>query len=420
MLIAAIAGQELRLEKQHRQMTMRILHVITNTEVGGAETMLYKVVRASQPLGVESAVVSLMDCGTLGNRILELGVPVSALRINRRLTTLPRVAGLARKIRAFRPHVVQTWMYHADLIGGIAGWFARRPVVWNIRHGPLDESDGQITKIVANLCAGLSRFLPRRVLINSRLAADAHSNLGYETRKLIVVPNGFETENLRPNPELRATFRRQFAFRDETLVFGHCGRYHPVKDHVTFLEAASRVVREIGEVRFVLSGTGVDKTNSELQSHIQRLGIGNYCRLLGSLRDVRPMLNGIDHMVLTSTTEGFPNVIGEAMACGRSCIVTDVGDCASVVGDSGWVVPARNPDHLAKALVTASRLAPQERLRRSVQARVRVVDKYSIHQITQEYVRVWRDVQNKWHHVQRTSQPDPTVQVPQPQAYSRP
>ena len=168
--------------------------MITNTERGGAESMLLKLLRLAGEYGIESSVVSLIGCGAIGEQIQQLGIPVLALQMRKRPTDVWRCSALATHLRRVKPDVVQTWMYHADLLGGLAARLAGIRAVWNVRHGPLDPStDAVATRLVAQVCGRFSGVIPAVVVFNSHAAAESHRKVGYASHKQKIIPNGFDT-----------------------------------------------------------------------------------------------------------------------------------------------------------------------------------------------------------------------------------
>jgi len=176
---------------------------------------------------------------------------------------------------------------------------------------------------------------------------------------------------------------------EDTILVGHIARYHPVKDHATFLEAASMLSSRGLPVHFLMAGRDVNADNEALTSEIKRLGLEKLVTLHGEESDVRKVLAGLDVLCVSSRSEAFPNVIGEAMSCGIPCVTTDVGDAAQVVGGTGHVVQPGKPGLLADALAAIARLTPEERVRRGLSARARIIERYSLRSMIDEYMRLY-------------------------------
>ena len=263
------------------------------------------------------------------------------------------VLRLAKWLREDRPDVIQTWMYHADLIGGLAAKLAGGiPLAWGIRQSNLsDQGSRRLTIHTMRMCAQVSRWLPARIVCCSEASQRVHAALGYATEKMIVIPNGFDLRAYKPDSAARESVRAELQIPADAPVIGLVGRFDPQKDHHTFVCAAALLHRSRPDVHFLLCGDDVTWENAELRGWIEEAGIRKQCRLLGRRNDLSRLTAALDIAASSSSFgEGFPNVIGEAMACGVPCVVTDVGDSALIVGQTGRVVPPQNPKELANAL----------------------------------------------------------------------
>lgn len=379
------------------KLPLDIVHVITGLQTGGAEMMLYKLLsEISKDQNFQSRVVSLMPDGPMGERIRELGVPVTTLDMPRGTLTWNGLRQLYGLLRREQPDVVQTWMYHADLIGSIVAWMAGVDhIIWNVRSSTLaSDRDKRTTIWTAKLCACLSSWLPNRIVTCAREAGRVHAELGYDASKMVVAPNGFDTEQHRPDEQRRAQIRDELNLQDEAVA-GLVARYHPQKDHRTFVRAAARLLERVPDAHFVLCGTDVTWENQELVGWIDEHDLRNSVSLLGRRDDVASVMTAFDVAVLSSATgEAFPNVVGEAMACGVPCVVTDVGDSADIVGDTGIVVPTEAPDKLAEACEQILTLPESERFTLGEKARDRVERKYSLSAVANRYLQIYREEVN--------------------------
>jgi glycosyltransferase involved in cell wall biosynthesis len=364
---------------------LKVVHLITGLRVGGAEMMLYKLLSATDPARFRSVVVSLTDGGPVAERIAGLGVPVHSLGMPPGAPTLAGARALLRLLARERPHVLQTWMYHADLLGLLAGRALGVPrIAWNLRCSNLGERS-RLTRWTIRAGAWLSRG-PNVVVVNSEAGRAFHASLGYRPRRWAVIPNGFDLERFAPNPGARASVRAELGVGPDTPLLGLVCRHDPMKGHDTFLRAAAALAATGPEVHFVLAGRDVTPANPVLATLLAGHPAGSTLHLLGERADVPRLLAALD--VATSSSsygEGFSNVIGEAMACAVPCAVTDVGDAASVVGDTGMVVPPRDPAALAEAWRRLLCLGPDGRRRLGEAARQRVGHCYSLAAVVCQY-----------------------------------
>jgi len=374
-------------------MAMKVLHAITGLEVGGAENMLVRLLDAGTREKFEPSVLSLMDpeaapYGTLAPQVTALRIPVATLKMPRRHPTLANVWGLCRSVRAADPQLIQGWMYHGNLAATVGAWSLphRPPVIWNVRHSVHDLSlEKPLTRLIIKLSARLSR-LPRAIIYNSRVSAAQHQALGFAAARAVVIPNGFDTARFKPQPDARVRLCRELGIDPARTLVGMIARNHPMKDHGNLVRAAG-LLRERGcDVHLVLIGSGVDPANRELCELIGALGLEGRVSLLGERGDVPALIAGLDLVALSSAWgEGFPNVLGEAMASGVPCVATDVGDCTWVLGPHGIIVPPRQSEALAIALGRLIDLGSDARRQLGQAGRARIIQHFSIHEVVRQY-----------------------------------
>lgn len=362
--------------------------------------MLYKLISRCDRAQFEPTVISLTSAGPVGQKIEELGVRVIPLHIQRPVSAAAGSVRLAQLLRAARADLVQTWMYHADLLGGLAAALAGRiPTVWGIRQSTFDpKASKRSTKWVARMCAGLSRRLPTAIIACSDRARCVHINLGYPA-SIEVIPNGFDLQLFRRDARAGRQLRAELGLSPDAMLIGLVARLDPQKDHRTFIEAAAQVAARHPETHFILCGPGVTAASIELSALTESAGISDRCHLLGVRSDIPRVTAGLDIAVSSSAWgEGFSNAIGEAMACGVPCIVTDIGDSAEIVGDSGRVVPARQSDALAAAITEMIAIGAEGRARLGEVGRCRMVERYELGQIVRRYEERYQEIMNHVRH----------------------
>jgi glycosyltransferase involved in cell wall biosynthesis len=371
---------------------LNVLHVITGLTDGGAENTLYRLCH-NDHLNVHR-VVSLTDAGQYGPRLDAAGIEVVYLHMPPGRVTLGGLWRLWRTIRAFRPDVVQTWMYHADLLGGVMAKLAGvKAICWGIRHSDLVPGITKRSTIwVAKACGVLSSVVPSRIVSCSKNAVEVHRKLRYAAMKFVVVPNGYNLSLLTPDAEARARVRVEWGIDDDMPLFGMVARFDPQKDHANLIAALAQLKGLGWDFRCALIGVGLDADNVELTRLLEEHSVHDRVILVGRRNDIPAVMNALDVHVLSSRFgEGFPNVLSEAMACGTPCVSTDVGDAAFIVGDTGWIAPPGDPralaDHLALALGEhEDALAWQARKQRAHQ---RVVDSFSVQRMVDGFSAAW-------------------------------
>lgn len=373
----------------------KVVHIITGLNDGGAEAVLYRLCLAAEQHD-RHVVISLSPAGKYSPLLEAAGVEVHHLDMPRGRLTVSGLLRLFRLLRHHRPDVVQTWMYHADLLGGVVARLAGcRRVFWNIRHSELvPGATGRSTLIVARLCAFLSRLVPHGIVACAERAREVHIGIGYDAGRFVVIPNGYDVSRYRPDIAARAALRDELGIGPETPLLGLVGRWNKQKDHPNLLAAFARVAQEQPGIRLLLVGTGCTPDNSDLVALIEGHHLAGQVLLAGRRDDIPAVMNGLDlHILSSSHGEGFPNVVAEAMACGTPCIVTDVGDAALIVGQTGWVVPPRDPEALAEAMRAALGAMQDDATwhDRKDSARRRIADNFSLSTMVERYQALWQD-----------------------------
>jgi glycosyltransferase involved in cell wall biosynthesis len=353
---------------------IKVCHLITDLEAGGAERNLVNLVTHFDRSRIDSEVVSLLAPGIMAPEIRAAGIPVTSLGMGRGRAGPAGLIALARHLRRSKPNILQTWLYHADLLGYLASRFApSTQLVWNLRCSDIARASDQkpLWRLVRML-ALLSRK-PQAVVVNSARGQEFHQEIGYRPKLWMRIANGVDTERFRPRAAERDGLRAKLGLLVDAQVIGLVARCHPMKDHETFLHAAAQFARARASARFVLCGAG--SGSQSMQELIARLGLTGRVVLLGERSELDDIYPSFDLLALSSAYgEGSPNVLIEAMACGVPCVATDVGDSRAVVGDTGVVVAPRDAAALAHGFerVLAGKQAMGEAARR------RVLDHFSL------------------------------------------
>jgi len=371
---------------------MKVLHIIAGLDQGGAEGCLCRLIKSDKE--DRHSVVSLLDDGVHGAALREAGIPVHTIGMRRGRPSLKGWLKLARTVKSIQPDVVQTWMCHADLLGGLAAWITGAGVVvWGIRNTLLDNKTTSLsTRLVVRISALLSPVIPSAIVSCSATAAQQHIQIGYDSRKMRTIPNGIDLDRFRPDQASRAEMRSEMGVTADECLFGMVARCDPQKDHKNLL-LALRMLADLPGAHWkcVLAGRGMDSSNAALRDLIENLSLTSRILLLGSRDDIPRIMNGLDCHVLSSAYgEGFPNVVAEAMACGVPCVATDVGDARQIIGNTGWVVPPRDETALAGALgeVLGERGSEKWKIRRQ-QAQGAIHENFSLDRMRDAFRNVW-------------------------------
>jgi len=343
-----------------------IAHLITELNMGGAERMLHRLVTNMDRNRFRCLVISMTDTGPIGERIKAEGIPVFTLDM---ALGRPSLLGLARLFHLLKHEsvdVIQTWLYHADLMGLIVGRIAGiKRIVWGIRCSNMHLRNYRPLTALTVRMGGMLSSLADAIIVNSEEGKEVHRRRGYHTERMVLIPNGFNTERFHPDESARDWLLDQLNLSKDILLIGLVARFDPMKDQRTFLKAAALLALEYDTVHFVMVGSGIDRDNRELISLMdENLDIATSSSAFG---------------------EGFSNTIGEAMSCSIPCVVTDVGDSAQIVGDTGQVVPSRDPEAMARAWGRLLKMAREGRRDLGERARSRIVENYEIGRIVNRF-----------------------------------
>ena len=378
---------------------MKIAHVIIGLDVGGAELMLKRLVENSNHKKYEHVVISLTRDGVIGESLKSNGFEVYSLNLNMFSFLVLGPFRLIRLLKKINPCVVQTWMYHSDLLGGVcARVIGIKNIVWSIRSTDIDKGGSKLTVLIRKVLSQLSYLIPKKIVCAANKSKNIHIQVGYDKSKMIVIPNGFTKEKFEPNLERCENIKSQLGFQGE-IIISSIGRYHPIKNHKLFIDSCNLLSENNKDKRFlfVMVGRGVNYSNEELKYLIEKTNTPEKFILLDERDDVREILNISDIYCLHSLSEGFPNVLGEAMCLGKICVSTDVGDARDILISDELLVDLSDDDSafsyanaLSRAVkVMSSRTTVDKISKMSIQ---RMEECFSIQSIVKRYEKLYSDL----------------------------
>jgi glycosyltransferase involved in cell wall biosynthesis len=370
---------------------IRVCHLITDLDTGGAERSLVNLLAGIDRGEFKCDVVTLIKPGAMAAPLVAAGIPITSLEMRRSRPNPLALLSLLRYLRATKPAILQTWLYHADFVGTIAARIVRpERLVWNVRCTDITRAEAErpIGWLV-RLLAALSRR-PDAIVVNSRTGQADHERLGYRPRRWAHISNGVDLVRFQERRNDRFRLRSQLGLEPNKTTVGFVARDHPMKDVNTLLHAASLLLKRRPDTRFVLCGEGLTAQNAGLVGTLMNLNLERHVILLGPRSDMENIYPVFDILALCSIYgEGFPNVLCEAMACGVPCVATDVGDCVEIIGDCGIVVPRRDPEALAQACEALVERGLQEI---GVRARRRMVARYGVERMVAQYQSLYRSL----------------------------
>jgi len=358
-----------------------IFFLIRSLNVGGTEHQLIELLKGLDSNHFDITVGLFYNEGALIEEIKSMPwIHVISLNKTGRWDIIEFGFRFIKLLKALQPDIIYSFLPDANIVGLIAGRLSGvKRIVWGVRASNMDVSRYDwLARISLCLSAFMSRF-PDAIIANSVAGKEFHRSIGYYTNRMMVIPNGIDTDRFKPDHLSGLRVREEWGVDDEAITIGLVGRLDPMKDHTTFLRAVKIFDQKECSVRFVCIGDGKEPYKSEIHSLCMTLGLNGSLIWTGARSDMPAVYGALDIVTSTSSYgEGFSNVIGEAMACGVPCVVTDVGDSASIVADTGFVVPIKNPEALANGWMNMlKRLENNDCLYRE-KIRERIVSNYSV------------------------------------------
>lgn len=331
-----------------------LLHFIYGIGGGGAETMMRNLVRSLDRTQWRIVVVA-MQAKAWPEAEQELRQTCDSLQVldETSLTSRRTLGKLKRLLRAERPAVIQTWMHHADLVGGLmARWVGIQNIVWGIHCREITRSPGESrfkSRMLRLLLPLAARWVPSRIVSCSQAALADHVSLGYPHRKMHWITNGIDTLRFHPDPAARQELRQKLGLTPETPLLGFVGRFHEMKNLPLLLQAFALLQTRLPSAHLLLCGIERSDLAPECGALVSAQPEPQHLHFLPFQTSPEKLYPALDLFTLSSRTEACPMTILEAMACGIPCVTTQVGDCSALIADTGLTVPPANPAALSAA-----------------------------------------------------------------------
>jgi len=363
---------------------IKVAHISTGLETGGAEIQLLRLIAALDKNKFEMMVIGLDRDTYLGDRMRELGIAVHALDLKKNPLAITKAYKL---LKEFNPDVIHGTLYEGGVVGTIFRRFLpkRPPVIWTVHDGLENYRKEPLRKQLQLRLWGLMSGSPECMMYVSHLSCEQHLAWGFSNQKAIVIPNGVDTSRFQPNTKARKAIRKSLNIPQESFVIGITARFHPVKNHIGFINSAAILAKFHPDTHFIMVGTNIDENNKALTDLIEKHGLQDKIHLLGNREDIPDIVNAYDVAALTSFGEAFPLTLGEAMAVAVPCVATNVGDNDYIIKDTGRVVPADNDEAMANAWKEMVEMDKDEFKRLGEAALQRVTSDLSLTQQVQQH-----------------------------------
>jgi glycosyltransferase involved in cell wall biosynthesis len=374
---------------------MRVTHIITSLEIGGAQGVLLQLLQQLKQQGHEQSVISMKPTGEMAQQISNIGIHVDEISFSLSNYLQAKIR-CDRVISSFQPDIIQSWLYHADFLTLFLHSKKRVPIIWGIHHSyELNRTNHlkSSTKYIVRINALFSKIVPQKIICCSMSAMKSHSRIGYAQSKMVLIPNGIDVNCFKPDFQSRTILRSELGLSFNTQIVGYIARYHPQKDHDTFFVAASLLLEKNNYIHFVLAGDKADEKNPKIQNYLRNSKFPTNFHFLGKRDDIPMITSGLDVSTLSSSgDEAFPIVIAEAMASGIPCVATDVGDAREMIGSTGIIVPTQNPEALSEGWLIMLSKSKSEREALGKLSRDRVLRNYTGEGMAKKYLNIYQSV----------------------------
>jgi glycosyltransferase involved in cell wall biosynthesis len=358
---------------------MKVLLLLRKLDYGGTERQAVALAKGLYRRGWDVKVLLFYAGGQLQPELEAEGVPVVALGKSSRWDVYSAVMGLRRALDSFRPDVLYTFLDVPNVLGAIVNPARKKArLVWGMRNSGVMPGNRDWFQIAVSWAERRLSDRPALVIANSNAGREHVLRWRVEPGRIALIPNGIDTDRFRPRVETEFHAARAIGSGKDPLVVGVVGRLDPMKGHSILLRAAAQLTRTGANARFECIGGGPAGFAGELKTLARELMIEDRVQWIEPRRDIENAYRRFDLMCSPSLYEGFPNVIGEAMACGVPCVVTDVGDSPLIVGDTGWVVPRGDHEALSRALLLAMQLPCEGLTALGTRARQRIEKEFSV------------------------------------------
>lgn len=371
----------------------KIIHIITGLGDGGAEKVQFRIIKNTYK-SYNHEVISLMDKGKYGHKLEQLGVNVHCIYFKRGSLNINGLIKLFKLIKNSKCDILQTWMYHSDLLGGLIGYFTgHKKIIWNVRGDGRGLIKNNIkSRFVFYACVLFSYIIPKKIITCSYIAKHNHINSGYK-KIFKYIPNGYDYNQFNEDNFTRIEMRKKLSIKDSEILIGMIARYSDQKNHIYFIDKMKDIFLTKPFIKVIFVGKNI-KNNEKILKKLNKLNIKKFFILLDSTNEIQNIMNALDiHVLFSKYGEGFPNVVAESMLCKIPSIARDVGDTKYIIGNRGWIIQDEKKLNLSidKAIKMKIKY-PNLWSRLKTESRARIIKKYEIAKMVREYNQLWNSI----------------------------
>ncbi len=375
---------------------MRVVHISTGLGNGGSEGMLYRICKEhNKSLNQQIHVINLSNNNWYERKLKKIGIKVHKIYFKKKISDILQIIVLTKLLIKLKPDIIQTWMYHANLIGGVLGYcFTKAKIIWNIRHTKVSFKYSKLSTIlVVNLLSFISLRIPKKIIYCSLESKKVHEDKNYDKKKGVFIPNGYDNTFFY-SKFIRNSFRAKYKLKKNNFVVGLAARYHKEKNFKNLIDAFNNFSKKNSKALLYLKGKNVSIKNHNLRKNLSTISKNKF-KLINNSKNILDFMNGIDLFVLPSFSESFPNVLAEAMLCETPCISTNVGSAKDIIKNTdGSIVPIDDSFALSMAIEKKYRIFKEKKKWNIIKkkSRKKIINNYNIKDISSRYLNLWKKI----------------------------
>ncbi len=318
---------------------MKILHIITSLSYGGAQETLYNIITNQKSPNINHIVLSIRGSSKYTTLIKNRNITCYDLNISKsKINLLPGFINLIKIIKYEKPNLIQSWMYHSDLLGSLASLITKTPIYWCLVNFSLDPKTTKLnTRITSKICSYLSYIVPKKIISCSSSASQYHIDRGYKHNIFVNIDLGITINKKNININKQNLSNTNF-------IIGCIGRWDPQKNHKNLIFAFNNIINKKNKKNFklLLAGPNVDKNNIDLLKLVRDLKLEKYVKILGFVKNLDNFYSAIHLNILPSVGEAFPISLLESMIRKKIVIATNVGENSKILRNEDLIINSPN------------------------------------------------------------------------------